>query len=54
MPKLIKSFKKPPGKNGFNYRPQFGLIIVCSDEKTQEALFNKLKDEGYKLKVVTV
>ena len=54
MPNLTKPLKNPPGKNGFNYRPQFGLIIVCSDEKTQEALFNKLKDEGYKLKVVTV
>jgi predicted 3-demethylubiquinone-9 3-methyltransferase (glyoxalase superfamily) len=46
--------KEAPGKNGFKYREQYGIIILCKDEKAQEQLFNKLKSEGYKLKVVTV
>ncbi|MDR2092312.1 MAG: hypothetical protein LBP58_03195 [Azoarcus sp.] len=46
--------KPPPGKNGFKYREQFGVIVVCTDAKTQEAVYNRLKLLGYKLRVVTV
>ncbi|MDR1890104.1 MAG: hypothetical protein LBQ81_12125 [Zoogloeaceae bacterium] len=46
--------KQPPGKNGFKYQERHGVIILCDNEKAQEALFNKLKAEGYKLRVVTV
>lgn len=46
--------QKTPGKNGFKYRPKYGLVVVCRDEKHQEALFNKLQKMGLKLKVVAV
>jgi hypothetical protein len=45
---------KELGKNGFKYREQYGVIILCDNAKTQENLFNKLKAQGYKLRVVTV
>jgi hypothetical protein len=46
---------KTPGRNGFKYREQYGVIVLCEDAKAQEALFNKLKEQGFeKLKVVTV
>lgn len=46
--------KKPLGKNGFKYREQYGVIVLCKDEREQERVFNKLKAQGYKLRVVTV
>jgi hypothetical protein len=50
----MNAVKPPPGKNGFTYREQYGVIILCKDAKAQEALYNKLKAQGYRLKVVTV
>lgn len=47
---------QPPllGKNGFKYKEQYGLIIVCKDTQHQEQLFNQLKSQGFKVKVVAV
>lgn len=42
------------GRNGFKYRPRFGVIVVCEDEKSQAKIFEKFKQDGYKCKVVTV
>lgn len=50
----MKTQAKPLGKNGFKYKEQYGLIIVCKDAQHQEQLFNQLKESGYKVKVVTV
>ena len=50
----MANIKKIPGKNGFKYRQQYGIIILCEDAKAQEQLYNTLKAQGYKLKVVTV
>lgn len=46
--------KQTPGKNGFKYRECYGVIILCDDARAQESLYNKLKAQGYKLRVVTV
>ncbi len=46
--------QKAPGKNGFKYREQYGVIVLCDSARAQEALFNKLKAQGYTLRVVTV
>lgn len=43
-----------PGKNGFKYREQYGVIVLCSSEREQQSVFNKLKKQGFKLRVVTV
>nr|DAF88205.1 MAG TPA: threonine dehydratase regulatory domain protein [Myoviridae sp. ctwSu1] len=45
---------KAPAKNGFNYKPKFGLIIQCDDEDHQQTIFEQLKQLGYKAKVVVV
>lgn len=46
--------KTPPGRNGFRYRPKFGLVIVCRDELHQAEHYRRLTAQGYKLRVVTV
>jgi hypothetical protein len=46
--------KQAPGKNGFKYREQYGVIVLCKTEREQQAIFNKLKPQGFTLKVVTV
>ena len=47
--------KAPPGRNGYRYRQQFGIVVICENEKAQERAYNKLKRAGFnKLKVVTV
>ena len=38
----------------FNYKEQYGVIVLIENEKEQIKLFNKLKKEGHKLKIVTV
>lgn len=38
----------------FNYKEQYGVIVICSDEKQQQEVYDKLLAEGYKLKIVTV
>ena len=40
--------------SGFSYKQQFAVVVICKDEKDQETVYNRLKDEGYKLKVVAV
>jgi hypothetical protein len=51
---MARKQQKSPGKNGFKYREQYGVIVLCADARAQESLFNKLKAQGYKLRVVTV
>ncbi|WP_278996714.1 hypothetical protein [Prevotella disiens] len=38
----------------YTYKPQYGIIVVCADEKEQKAVFERLVADGYKLKVVNV
>lgn len=40
--------------SGFNYKEQYAVIVICEDEKEQEAIYTRLKSEGYTLKVVAV
>ena len=43
------------GKKGkYTYKPQYGVIVICSDEKHQKQVFEHLKQFGYKLKIVSV
>jgi len=51
---MAKIKLKTPGKNGFKYREQYGVIIICNDERHQKTLFNNLKKQGHKCRVVTV
>lgn len=36
------------------YKSQYGVIAICDSEKHQIQLYEKLKKQGLKLKVVTV
>lgn len=38
----------------FVYKQQYAVVVICKDEKEQEATYNRFKEEGYKLKVVAV
>lgn len=40
--------------SGFSYKEQYAVIVLCENEKDQETIYNRLKEEGYKLKVVAV
>lgn len=37
----------------FNYKPQYGIIVICESEDEQKKVFEELQKEGKKLKVVT-
>lgn len=50
MPRI----RKTPGKNGFVYKPKFGVVITCKSEDEQAATYEKLKAAGHKCKVVTI
>lgn len=39
---------------GFSYKEQFAVVVMCKNEKEQEEIYDRLKAEGYKLKVVAV
>ncbi|MBB2778322.1 UNVERIFIED_ORG: hypothetical protein HNP28_003669 [Comamonas terrigena] len=46
--------ERRPGENGYKYRQQFGLVIICKDETDQQKTFAKLVKQGYSPKVVCV
>lgn len=46
--------QKHYGKNGFKYKPQHGIVVICDNESQQRQLYEMLKQQGLKLKVVTV
>ena len=41
-------------KKNYTYKPQWGVIVICDTEKQQKKVFEKLKKEGLKLKIVNV
>ena len=38
----------------FNYKQQYGVIVICKDEKELRLIYEMLLKMGLKLKVVTV
>lgn len=42
------------GANGFRYRQQFGVIVLCKNERDQARVYNVLTRRGHRCKVVTV
>lgn len=49
-----KTPPKTPGRNGFKYRGQHGVIVLCDSERHQARAYNALRRAGYRCKVVTV
>lgn len=46
--------RKVPGRNGYRYRQQYGVIVICKNEKHQAQTYNVLRRRGHDCKVVTV
>ena len=40
--------------SSFKYKEQYAVIVICEDAAEQENIYNRLKAEGFKLKVVAV
>jgi len=40
-----------PGRNGYTYRPGYGVIVLCADEPDQRAVYERLKREATVFKV---
>lgn len=38
----------------FKYKEQFGVIVICSNEREQKEVYEQLHGMGLKLKVVCV
>lgn len=38
----------------FNYKEQYGVVVICKDEQEQKRIYEMLKDQGLILKVVSV
>lgn len=38
----------------YTYKPQFGVIVICADEREQKAVYDRLQSEGLTLKIVNV
>ena len=38
--------------SNFNYKEQYGVIVICENEEQQEHIFNELMQQGYECKVV--
>lgn len=38
----------------FNYKQQYGVVVICKDEAEQMAVYERLKAQGLTLKVVCV
>jgi hypothetical protein len=49
-----KTRSEPPGRNGYRYRQQYGVIVVCAHERDQAKTYVRLRRLGYECKVVTV
>ena len=41
-------------KKEFNYKQQYGIVVICQDEEEQKKLYEELLKMGLTLKVVTV
>ena len=40
-------------ESNFNYKEQYGVIVMCKNEEEQESVYTRLVDEGFECKVVT-
>ena len=38
----------------FKYKQQYGVVVICKDEAQQRDIYERLRAEGYTLKVVAV
>lgn len=41
-------------ESNFNYKEQYGVIVMCKNEEDQASVYNRLTEEGFECKVVSV
>lgn len=46
--------ENPTAGNGVNVATSFEVVVECSDEASQQALFERLSGEGYKCRVMSL
>lgn len=46
--------RKPPGRNGFKYKPRYGVIVEVRDAATQKRVYETLAAKYKRVKAVTV
>lgn len=47
--------RQSPGRNGYRYKQQFGIVVIVENEREQERAYARLQRAGFKkLRVVTV
>jgi ParB family transcriptional regulator, chromosome partitioning protein len=44
--------EEPGSQSAFNYKEQYGVIVICADEGEQEKIYNALSGDGYNCRVV--
>lgn len=54
MDRQIRAARPMLGANGFRYKEMFGVVVICKDEAEHKAVYERLKAENYKCKVVRV
>lgn len=53
--KQKRTQRAAPGRNGYRYRQQFGIVVIVDNERDQARAYARLQRLGYrKLRVVTV
>lgn len=50
---LMEDDEESNTESSFNYKEQYGVIVMCSDEQEQQAIYERLVEEGFECKVVT-
>lgn len=53
MPNVEDTTEDVDTESNFNYKEQYGVIVMCKSEEEQESVYNRLVDEGFECKVVT-
>jgi hypothetical protein len=53
---MIETEKKRPVRkdNGFRYRSQYGVVVICDDEKQHRRVYKELTARGLKCRIVCV
>lgn len=50
-----RELRATPGPNGYRYRRQFGIVVICENERDQVRAYTRLQRLGFrKLRVVVV
>jgi ParB/RepB/Spo0J family partition protein len=52
--RVLKSLREDESEISLELTPTFEVIVECADEKEQEEAYNKLVQEGYKCRVLTL